>query len=158
MRNQTSGGTSQTAVRSGPAIAMFFGTISPITMCRTVTTDSAMTNAIGCSTASGTPSGPNTSSSRCATAGSPSAPSASEQIVIPSWAAASIIERCSLARSTVPAPEVPASTIVSRRSRRAEISANSAPTKKRVETQQRDHREQGAARRSRRHPRRFGER
>ena len=54
--NATNGGTSQSAVRSGPAIAMFFGTISPITMCATTTTTSEIVNATGASTAMGSPS------------------------------------------------------------------------------------------------------
>ena len=39
----TSAGLSQSAVRSGAAIARFFGTISPTTRCRKTTRASAMT-------------------------------------------------------------------------------------------------------------------
>ena len=42
-----SSGPRTSALRSGPAMAMFFGTISPSTMCRYTTTDSAMANEIG---------------------------------------------------------------------------------------------------------------
>jgi hypothetical protein len=56
--NATSGGTIHSAVRSGPAIAMFLGTISPSRMCATVTMPSATMKAIVCTTASGTPNEP----------------------------------------------------------------------------------------------------
>src|SRR5689334_7390352 len=110
-------------------MATFFGTISPITMCATTTMTSEIVNATGASTASGSPSHANGRSMRWATAGSPRRPSSSELIVMPSWAAASMRERSALAFSTAAAPEVPARAMVSSRSRRAEISANSAPTK-----------------------------
>ena len=48
-------GPSTCATRLGTAMAMFLGTISPRIMCRKVTISSAMTRAIGCSSASGTP-------------------------------------------------------------------------------------------------------
>ena len=127
--NARNGGTSQIAVRSGPAIAMFLGTISPSTMCATTTTTSEIVNATGPSTSSGSPSQLNGRSMRWATAGSPRRPSSSEQIVMPSWAAASMRDRSAPAFSTAEAPEVPARAIVSNRSRREEINANSAPTK-----------------------------
>ena len=95
-------------MRSGPAIAMFFGTISPITMCPTTTTTSEIANATGASTAMGSPSQVKGRSMRWATAGSPRRPSSSEQIVMPSWAAASMRDRSAPARSTVEAPGVPA--------------------------------------------------
>ena len=53
----SSGGASTSAVRSGPAIAMFFGTISPSATCADTTSSSAMTSDTGCSHASGTPEG-----------------------------------------------------------------------------------------------------
>ncbi len=127
--NTRNGGTSHRAIRSGPAIAMFLGTISPSRMCATTTIASDTANASGCSTASGRPTHASGRSSRCATAGSPRRPSRSEQIVMPSCDAASMRERSAPARSTVRAAAVPESAIASSRSRRAEMSANSAPTK-----------------------------
>ncbi len=52
------------ATDSGPAIAMFFGTISPSRMCSTTTIVIAMTNDTVCRTASGTPKRSNAGSSR----------------------------------------------------------------------------------------------
>ena len=71
-------------------------------------------------------------SSRCATAGSPMRPSRIEHTVMPSCAPASISERFSPARITVTALCLPCSTRASRRSRRAEISANSDADEERV--------------------------
>ncbi len=48
-------GPRKSAERSGPAMAMFLGTISPSTMCRYTTIVRAMAKATGCSTASGMP-------------------------------------------------------------------------------------------------------
>src|SRR4051812_1568932 len=123
------GGTSSMAADSGPAIAMFFGTISPSSTCSTTTMVIAMMNDTVCSTVSGMPSRWNGSSNRCATAGSPTRPSAIEQIVMPSCAPASISGRFSPARMTATALCLPCSANASSRSRRAEINANSAPTK-----------------------------
>ena len=53
----------------------------------------AMTNDTVCRSASGTPTRSNGFSSRWATAGSPTRPSRIEQIVMPSWAPASITDR-----------------------------------------------------------------
>ena len=86
------GGPRTSAARSGPAMAMFFGTISPRITWSSVTRLSAMTNEIGWSSASGTPTAANGTSSRCAMAGSDSAPSRSEQIVMPSCAPAIMSE------------------------------------------------------------------
>src|SRR5690606_20420388 len=61
---------------------------------------------------------------------SPTRPSRIEQMVMPSWAAASIIDRFSPALMTVMALRLPCATMASSRSRRAEIRANSAATKK----------------------------
>ena len=70
--NSPSGGPSHRAVRSGAASARFFGTISPSTMCSSVTSDSATANPTIRSTSSGTSTTACTApSSRCATAGSP---------------------------------------------------------------------------------------
>src|ERR1700682_1504344 len=123
------GGTSSMAADSGPASAMFFGTISPSSTCNTTTIVIAMTNDTVCRTVSGMPINPNGFSNRCATAGSPTRPNRIEQIVIPSCAPASITGRFSPARMTVTALCLPCSARASRRSRRAEISANSAATK-----------------------------
>ena len=72
------------AVDSGPAMAMFFGTISPSSTCIVTTIASAMTNDTVCSTVSGIPTTANGFSSRWATAGSPTRPSRIEQTVMPS--------------------------------------------------------------------------
>ena len=65
MRTQSRyGGTSSMAADSGPAIAMFFGTISPSSTCSTTTIVIAMTNDTVCSIASGTPTRSNGVSSR----------------------------------------------------------------------------------------------
>src|SRR4051794_24059522 len=124
------GGTSNIAADSGPAIAMFLGTISPRSTCSTTTMVIATTNDTVCSTASDTPSRSNGASSRCATAGSPTRPRRIEHTVMPSWAPASISDRFWPAWITVTALRLPCSASASRRSRRAEISANSAATKK----------------------------
>ena len=118
------------AERSGPAMAMFFGTISPSTTCRDTTTTSARENAIGWTSASGMPQLSNSGSMRCASAGSPTAPRPSEQMVMPSWAPAIIRETFSMARRVVLAEREPCCARGSIWLRRAEMSANSAPTKK----------------------------
>ena len=61
--------------------------------------------------------------------GSATTPSDVEQTVTPSWAAASIKETCSIAHSTTRARRDPASASGSTALRRAEMIANSAPTK-----------------------------
>src|ERR1700694_5630289 len=108
---------------------MFLGTISPSSTCSTTTMVSATTKDTVCSTASGTPNRSNGLSSRWATAGSPMRPSRIEHAVMPSCAPASISDRFSPARMTVTALCLPCSASASSRSRRAEIRANSAPTK-----------------------------
>src|SRR6476660_8579583 len=123
-------GTSSMAADSGPAIAMFFGTISPRSTCSTTTIVIAMTNDAVCRTVSGMPSKWNGLSNRCATAGSPTRPNRIAQTVMQSCAPASITGRFSTDRMTVTALCLPCSARASSRSRRAEINANSAPTKK----------------------------
>src|ERR1700737_2093621 len=123
------GGTSSMADASGPAIAMFFGTISPSSTCSTTTIVIAITNDTVCRTVSGMPIKWKGFSNRCATAGSPTRPNRIEQIVMPSCAPASITGKFSPARMTVTALCLPCSARASSRSRRAEINANSAPTK-----------------------------
>ena len=66
-----SGGASASTARSGPASAMFFGTISPSTTCRNPITASAIVKAAGCTSASGRPMASNGASSAWAIAGSP---------------------------------------------------------------------------------------
>jgi hypothetical protein len=122
-------GTSHSARRSGSAIARFFGTISPIKTCRIVMKASAIANEIGCSRTSGSPTSSKKPASWCAIAGSPRRPSSSEQIVMPSWAPASISETFLLALMTIFARALPCSSNASSRSRRDEIRLNSAPTK-----------------------------
>ncbi len=125
------GGPRTRAERSGPARAMFLGTISPRTTCRATTIVSASTNATGCTRASGTPRAAKTGSSRCATAGSPMAPRPRDAIVIPSCAPAITSETCSIARKVVRAAPRTFGRAAARSGcggRRS--SANSAPTKK----------------------------
>ena len=117
------------AVIGGLAMAMFLGTISPITMCRKVTISRAMTSAIGWTSASGTPHSRNGPSMREAMAGSPTEPMISEHAVMPSCVAASWTETSSMPRRAYFAPGRPARAIGSTWSRRAETMANSAATK-----------------------------
>src|SRR6202171_4420219 len=123
------GGTSSIAADSGPAIAMFLGTISPSSTGSNTTMVSATKNDTVGNYASGPPNRSNGFSSRWATAGWPMRPSRIEHTVMPSCAPASITGRFSPARMTVTALCLPCSARASRRSRRAEISANSAATK-----------------------------
>ena len=81
--NPRNGSETARAVRSGPAIAMFFGTISPITMCRNTTMVRAMVRAIGCRTFSGICRNPRPSCRMPATAGSATKPRSSEAMVMP---------------------------------------------------------------------------
>ncbi len=125
----TRGGPSSSALGTGAASAMFFGTISPISMCRYVARVSAITNATGWTRACGRWTASKPGSSRCAMAGSATAPSTSEETVMPSWAVAIIAERCSSAHSVIRARLSPAWARGSIWLRRTEIRANSAPTK-----------------------------
>ena len=87
----------------------------------------------GCSRFSGRPAASNGTSSRCANAGSATAPSPSEATVMPSCAHASMSERCSSAHNVVRADRLPRPLDGFARGsiwlRRAEMIANSAPTK-----------------------------
>jgi hypothetical protein len=116
-------------VRSGPAIARFFGTISPSTVCSPATIASATVNETACSTGTGTPSGASGPSSRCAITGSASAPSPRPHTVMPNWAPAISSGSSWPARSTVRALATPVAASASICSRRAVSMANSAPTK-----------------------------
>ena len=64
-----------------------------------------------------------------ATAGSATLPSTSEQIVMPNWEPASMMERCSVACRTFLAAGLPWAIRDSMRSRREEIRQNSLATK-----------------------------
>ena len=69
---------------------MFFGTISPITMCTTTTSDSANVNEIAWSTFDGISTNDSIADSiSVAIAGSATKPKPSDAIVMPSWAPAS---------------------------------------------------------------------
>ena len=127
--SHTSGGPNHSTARSGPATARFLGTISPSTTCRYTTMASASTNAMGCARLVLTPRACSGSSMRWAIAGSATRPRVVEQTVTPSWAHASMSETCSMAHSTVRARRLPASASGSMALRRAEMMANSAPTK-----------------------------
>ena len=128
MQKASIGGPSQSAARSGPASVMFFGTISPTTVCRKTTTPSASTNATGCTAPSGSPIAWNGPSSRCARAGSAIAPRPSEQMVMPSCAPAIISGIWFIADSAQRAGWDAAAS-GSMTVRRDAISANSPPTK-----------------------------
>ncbi|CAM5254960.1 hypothetical protein SVIOM74S_03743 [Streptomyces violarus] len=88
---------------------MFFGTISPSSMCRYVARASAITKDTACPAPSGTPMAWNTGSSRCAIAGSATTPSTSVHSVMPSCAAAISADTCSRPHSTLLARRSPRS-------------------------------------------------
>ena len=78
----------------------------------------------------GRPVRPSGISSRWWIAGSDTFRISSEQMVMPSWLVASMSVACSIAHSAVFAARLPASASGSICERRAEMTANSAPTKK----------------------------
>ena len=126
---QTSGVASMSTARSGTENARFFGTISPNTTCRYETSSSATRNAITSTIASARPVSPSGSASRWWIAGSETFRISSEQMVMPSWLVASMSVACSIAYSAVFAAREPFSASGSICERRAEMTANSAPTK-----------------------------
>jgi len=126
----TSGGPNQRAARSGLVTARFFGTISPITTWRYTTIPSAIVKPTTWEAPAGRPIAISGSSIACAIAGSATTPMPVEQMVIPSCAHASMSETCSMAQSTVLADREPAAASGSICERRADMIANSAPTKK----------------------------
>ena len=98
----------------------------------------------GASRLSLTPSACSGSSMRCAIAGSATTPRLVEHTVMPSWAHASMSETCSIAHSTVRARRSPGARRAARSAlRRAEMMANSAPTKNALRGQQQDAEERG---------------
>ena len=130
----TSGGASRSTARSGTENDRFFGTISPNTTCRNETIVSVTMNAIVPITCSGQPVRPSGTSSRWWIAGSETFRMSSEQTVMPSWLVASMSVACSIAHRAVFAERDPASARGSICERRAEMTANSAPTKKALMT------------------------
>ena len=126
----TSGGASNSAARSGTENERFLGTISPNTTCRNDTITSAMTKAIVAVAASDSPIRVSGISRTWWMAGSDTFRISSEQTVMPSWLVANISVACSIAHSVVFAAPWPASARGSIWDRRAEITANSAATKK----------------------------
>src|SRR5689334_5410389 len=125
----TSGGASSSVALSGIENEMFFGTISPNTTWRNETSTSVTMNATVPVTSSGSPvrwSGP---SRRWWMAGSDTFRMSSEQTVMPSCVVASMSVACSIATSAVLALRLPRSASGSICERRAEMTANSAPTK-----------------------------
>ena len=130
----TSGGARISAARVGTENEMFLGTISPRTTCRKVTSSSAATKAMMPMASSDRDVRPSGISSRWWMAGSETFRITSEQTVMPSWLVASISVACSMAHSVVLAALLPASALGSICERRAEITANSAPTKKALTT------------------------
>lgn len=88
-----------------------------------------MTKAMGWTSAPGTPIASNGGSSRCAMAGSATAPSTREEMVMPSCAVAMAADRCSMPHRVLFARRLPRRASGSIWLRRTEIRANSAPTK-----------------------------
>ncbi|CAM5634568.1 hypothetical protein SHIRM173S_12485 [Streptomyces hirsutus] len=88
---------------------MFFGTISPSSMCRYVASDRAITKDTACPAPAGTPNEWNAGSSRCAMAGSATTPRTRVHSVMPSCAAAIRADTCSRPHSTFLARRSPCS-------------------------------------------------
>ena len=126
----TSGGASRSAALSGTEKAMFLGTISPNTTWRNVTSTKAMTKATVVTIEGVSPVQLSGYSSRWWIAGSETFKMTNEQTVMPSWLVASINVARSMAHKVVAAARLPAAARGSICERRAEITANSAPTKK----------------------------
>ncbi len=104
-----------------------FGTISPITTCRIVIRTNAAITEIAVETPPDTP--PTALSSTRATAGSPSAPSASDESVMPSCIAEMKCDGSETIFRTVRARRLPSATSSSSRVWRTETNAYSAATK-----------------------------
>ena len=130
----TSGGARMSAARVGTENEMFLGTISPRTTCRKVTRSSAATKAMMPIASPDSEVRPSGISSRWWMAGSETLRITSEHTVMPSWLVASISVACSMAQSVVFAALLPASALGSICERRAEMTANSAPTKNALTT------------------------
>jgi hypothetical protein len=129
--NARKGAASHSALFSGSAIAMFFGAISPITMWRKTTIVRAIAKDTECRTVGeSSNNGSMPDSIKRATAGSATAPSPSDAIVMPSCAPASIRESSFTERSATLARLWPSAASCSIFERRAAMRANSAPTKK----------------------------
>ena len=127
--SHTRGVARSSTARSGSENARFFGTISPKTTCRNDTITSVMMNAIASTAPSASPRAPSGTASRWCIAGSDTFRISSEHTVMPSCEVASIRVACSIAYSAVRAERDPRSASGSICERRAEITANSAPTK-----------------------------
>ena len=125
-----SGGASSRAALSATETEMFFGTISPMVTCRKVTSSRATAKATMSAISTGMPTASSGTAIRWWIAGSATCRISSEQTVIPSCAQASINETFSMARRVVCARLDPASASGSIWLRRADMTANSAPTKK----------------------------
>ena len=129
--NARNGGTSQIAVRSGPAIAMFFGTISPITMCSD--DHDAQRDRERDRVAAPTSGSPSQLQRPLDQVGHRGLAEAAQQQRADRDAELGAGEHARTgrapARSTAAARRTPERASASSRSRRAEISANSAPTK-----------------------------
>ena len=125
----TSGGASSSTDRSGSENDRFFGTISPKMTWRNETSSSAVTNATTETTPSPRPSACRGTSMRWWIDGSDTFRINREHTVMPSWLVASIRVACSIAHRAVFAGREPRSALGSICDRRAEITANSAPTK-----------------------------
>ena len=116
-------------VRSGPISARFFGTISPNTMCSTVTIPSPMPNPMVCSTASGISTIPCTACSMSrAIAGSVRRPTASEHSVIPNCAPPRVVSTSDCIRCAARAERFPVAAWPSTTARFAPMRPNSTAT------------------------------
>ncbi len=129
-------GARRIATRSGAARARFFGIISPTTMCKNTTSDRLTANAMPCSSPEGRPRGWRASSNRPATAGSATAPSPSDAIVIPSCAPDSVSGRRRIEASARLAERDPSAAKASRRDWRAAIEREFRGDEDAVEDQQ----------------------
>ena len=94
-----------------------------------MTSTRATTNAITEMAVADSEVSPSGISSRWWMAGSETLRMSSEQMVMPSWLVASMSVACSIAHSVVRAARLPSSARGSIEERRAEMTANSAPTK-----------------------------
>ena len=126
-RWNTSSGTAQIiATRGAEPMAKLFGACSPIVMCSAVMISRARMVLSAAATPWRSAVDSNSGSSSAAIVGSPSAPRASDAIVMPSWQAARYSSRWAACRRASRARDEPSSAS---RCGRTETSANSAATK-----------------------------
>ena len=130
--NNSSGRATNNAKLSARSSANIFGISSPSTMCRKVITANAMMIARICATYAALPAGAiafANGSSKLARVGSPTQPKASDASVTPSCVDEIKKLGSLISRTAARARRLPAAVRVSKRVRRTDTSANSAPTK-----------------------------